>query len=255
MKQVFKNKRLFALIACGWVLLVAYNNCAGQKFTFSPTEPFNPVDIQDIDCKSVVALTLPADGSPLHIPARDNNDTCYSLKLMSAVPNSPSSNNSVHDSDLLTENHDVGGIQYHNPYLMGEKVANLFLEGPRAIMLSGSSDGLSQIKVDNFILVGIMKTVQLYQAEFYKAYGTKDCGVVEANPPYNDPNSTYIKFKYDSEPYLPVLLEKFAAGGTASVEPFRVDGPMQTNREYSIDFRAVDCGGVAEASDIYLTFE
>lgn len=259
MKQIFKNKRVLGVTVVLWVaLLFAYNNCAGQKFSFSPTQTFNPVNILDIDCQQVVEVTLPADGSPLHVPARTDKGICFTLKLVSAKAYNPSSKNPDRDGDVISADHDKGETLNSHPYNLGEKVVNLFLEGPRSIKLAGSPDGLSEIKVDNYILVGIAPTTEIYDPIYYKAYGTSDCRIhnvptnaIGITPPYNNTEG----IAYLSYNDYPVLLTPFATGGTASVTPFRVDGDMKTNRSYSLDFRALDCGGIAVTSDIYLSFE
>jgi hypothetical protein len=252
-----KLKLILPLLAI--VLVFAYTNCSGQKFNFSSSEKFNPSEINSIDCKQVIEIPLPSDGSLIHIPARGSDDVCYSVKLISAASARPSSSNPIRDADVLSNDFDSGDTRLNsNPYVMGRSVVNLFLEGPRAIMLSGSVDGLSEIRADNFILVGVMPTAQIYEPQFYTAYGTSDCRIynVAGNPigttaPYNNSDGTfYLSYKNVATLFVP-----FATGGTASVVPQRVDGDMATNRSYSIDFRALDCGGVGYSSDTYLSFK
>ncbi len=246
-------------------MLVAYTNCAGQNFTFSPAKQFNPIEVLDKDCDKVEIRTPLENGAPIRIPARDDKNVCYAIKLVDAVDFPTSSVNQKRDYSVLASDHDSKDpsgsgknkrVNSH-PYDLGQRVVNLFLEGPRSIKLSGAPDGMARIEVDNIILVGVMPTHQLRDPHFYKSYGTSDCQIynVPGNPlgtypPYNNADGLfYISFNSS-----PVQLIPFAVGGTANVDAFRVDGDMETNRGYSLDFRALDCGGKGYSSDIYLSF-
>lgn len=242
-------------MALSAILLLSYNNCGQQQFLFSKVEKFNPFDVEDVECTSMVVLPHPGDGI-LYIPKRNGSGVCYAVKLASSVPYHNSLTNENFDTSVIADDHSVAGREINN-YLrkLGEKITRIHIEGPRAIKLSGSSDGLSEIKVDNIILVGIMPTSELYTPAYYKAYGTEDCRVwpqsdLGQNYPFNEGNFIAFGPNYD-----PVPVKAFASAGTASVAPFRIDGVIELQRDYTIDYRGLDCGGSAEATDIYLTFE
>lgn len=254
MRQLSKSIRIIGFLTSATVLLFAYTNCGKQKFSFEKAESFNPFEIEDFECKSMVMLTHPTDGSALVIPKRSGNGICYSVKLSDAVASRQSDNN--YDTSVVADDHGVSGRTFNN-YLrkLGEKVTRLYMQGPRSIKLSGSPDGLSQIQVDNIILVGIMPTAQLRNPAYYKAYGTEDCRVwpesdIGQNAPFNE--GFYVAY---GEDHYPVPVQSYGPAGTASVEPWRIDGTIEISRDYSIDYRGLDCGGAAVATDIYLTFE
>lgn len=243
------------------MLLVAYTNCSQQKFSFAPRDPFNPIEVLDVECDQVVVIPPPPNGEVIRVPARGGTkNICYSVKLVDGVYFETSRKNPFRDNSVISSDHDnkANGANNSHPFNLGQSVVNVILEGPRAIKLSGATSGTEKIAVDNFILVGVMPKENLHNPSYYTGYGTSDCQIYNVpgnsigynTPPYNNTDGRYY-VNFNSSP---VELVPFAIGGTANVDPFRIDGDMSTNRVYSIDFRALDCGGVGYSSDIYLTF-
>ena len=193
----------------------------------------------DFTCQTVVLL----QSSPnLVIPARSGNGTCYAVKLFDAIAHSKSNLTSQLEYDVVSRNHDTGGLPTRNPYSLGSSLFNLRLEGPRKVKLSGGLSASARILVDNFILVGIYPLGSQPLKYSYKSYGTKDATI--------DSGETYIEFKNDQIP-----LQPFASGGTATVEPLELVNDLQAMADYTIDLRALDCGGSRELSDVYALFQ
>ena len=256
MRQFHRLSKILGMIGLAVILLFSYNNCGNQQFMFSKVESFNPFDIDDEECTAMIELTHPADGAPLVIPKRNGSGICYSIKLANGVENQSSLNFTDLDTSVLANDHGAGNRSINkNLRKLGEKITRLIIEGPRAIKLSGSSDGLSPILVDNIILVGILPTSELNNPAYYKAYGTEDCKIwpesdIGKTFPFNQ--GSFIAYGPN---HYPIPVTAYALGGTASVVPWRIDGPIEIGSDYSIDYRGLDCGGSAESTDIYLTFE
>lgn len=238
------HRNLFILA----VLFIAFFQNCGQPGLISlknadvnSTEAFIPAGTPagDFTCQSVVLL---APSPNLNIPARSPNGICYAVKLFDAIASSASHLTAQLDYDVVSRDHDSKVFATRNPYKLGSGLFNLKLEGPRKVKLSGGLDSSARILVDNFILVGIYPLGSQPIKTYYKSYGTKDSTI--------DAGETYIEFKNDQIP-----LQPFASGGTATVEPLELVSDLLPMRAYTLDIRALDCGGWRELSEVYALFQ
>ncbi len=197
----------------------------------------------DFKCSSVQKISLT---DPIKIPVRTGSEgVCYAYKLFDAIANGASSLTQVRDTTVVARNHD-SGVAYQSPYSMNKALINFTLSGPRVAKLSGGVDINSPIKVDNFVLVGLypkaLSTTSVTNANFYSAHGTSDA-TVTSSVNYVLLNNNQIK------------LTPFASGGTATVTPLEIVHEADTNLDYILDIRSLDCGGKREQSEIYLVFQ
>lgn len=203
---------------------------------------------EDFQCKSVVALAPRADGN-YDVPARTIDGNCYSAKLMSLIPNGPSSLSTSTDADIISRDHTLGSNDYtlqHHPYIMNKaKVSFIFRQGggARSVKLSGTSNATGSILVDNFVLTGLAKSsVGLGDNASYRSYGSSDSTT--------DMNDSVIQFRNQ-----PLALQSFGPGGTTSIGALDITTRVSTETMYDLDVRALDCGGARQMSDVYLVFQ
>lgn len=195
----------------------------------------------DFKCSKFTVINLAAGSTSINIPSRSEGE-CFSIKLFDAIQNSSSKLTTLKDLEVISSNHDSNSPQIHNPYVLGSAKINFKLGGPRVVKLSGGANSTSPILVDNFVVSGIFPAKVTPQASHYSAHGTKDSTV--------DTNRTHILLK-DS----PIQLKAFASGGTASVAPLEIVKEADTNLDYILDIRALDCGGSRELSEVHLLFQ
>ncbi len=195
----------------------------------------------DFKCTKFTVISLAAGSNLLNIPARSEGE-CFSLKLFDAIQNSSSRLTTLKDLEVVSRNHDSSNPRIHNPYVLGSAKINFKLGGPRVVKLSGGPNSTSPILVDNFVVSGIYPAQLAPLASHYSAHGTKDSTV--------DTNQTHILLK-DS----PILLKSFATGGTATVTPLEIVKEADTNLDYILDIRALDCGGARQLSEVHLVFQ
>jgi hypothetical protein len=198
-------------------------------------------------CSQYMALQ-PTPNGTYDVPARTTAGICYSVKLMDAIANGSSSLTKATDQEIISRDHDLGGgyaVQKH-PYLLGSSLFDFIMRkggGARQVKLSGAGSTEDSIKVDNFIVVGLAKkAATLNSVEDYRAYGTLDSTIDAAN--------TYISFKNS---HLP--LASFGNAGTSTINALDITTEVSTEEIYSLDVRALDCGGSRELSEIYLVFK
>jgi hypothetical protein len=272
------KKRVFFLTVAAAGIMVSFQNCSKMNFvpatdatnastsgsTVTPNEvvaeePINtsPVSastptppmptppevvvldvVKDFKCQRFIEMTY-NPSQVLNIPKRDNNGLCYIVKIISAENFKPSSKNMLIDNEVTSRNHDSAGT--HHPYVLGAQEVRMNLGGERAIKVSGGANDTANITVDNFILVGIAPSSIIGDPTYYKAYGTSDSTL---------PNTNSILFK-DVE--IPV--KAFATGGTSTIAPLSLAGLIEINKEYTLDFRGLDAGGIGVISDIYILFQ
>jgi hypothetical protein len=207
-------------------------------------DPYTPSELPPFSCARVEAIAAPTDGSPLHVPARDASGTCYAMKLVQAVSYNPSNQNSVIDRDVISRNHDLKNYtadDVHNPYVLGKSALRLYLEGERSLKLAGGLSATAPIQVDNFILVGLAPTKQFGNPFYYLAYGTSDATVH---------GTSGVLFNNEN-----VNLTAYAVGGTSQVPPISLDNKISSAVDYTLDVRALDCGGIGVVSDLYVLFQ
>ena len=200
--------------------------------------------IDAFECKSFVSLPLT---DPLEIPARSYRDgVCYSVKLFDAVPNGPSKNTIGMDKDILSRNHDIASWDYskiHNPYIMGKALIKILTHDNRFVKLSGAAKKVAPITIDNFAVVGTFPDTEKEKPsiDYYKSYGTADSAINEYGS---------IGFKDQL-----LDLQAFGAAGTSTIEALDITSNVKPFVLYDLDIRVLDCGGVREASEIYLLFQ
>jgi hypothetical protein len=264
MKPIFKKSYFVLGVTCV-VVLIANQNCGqpgdlnlnaqqGSASTLgctlncptptpaptpapTPTPTPTPPPISDFQCKSFVTLAL---GNSMQIPARDGSGTCYAVKLLNAIANSASSLTAVTDSEVVSRNHDTGAAT-RNPYVLGSDTLEMTLADRRFVKLSGSASQLAPIKVDNFILSGIYPSSGPNSTNFYRAYGTADSTI---------PGTKVITLRGDN-----ISLQPFGPAGTSTVNALDITSDIIPGSPYTLDLRALDCGGSRELSDVYLLFQ
>lgn len=194
----------------------------------------------DFRCTKFTVLGLTGTNT-LNVPARSEGE-CFSIKLFDRISNSSSRLTTVKDLDVISKNHDSSSPRTHNPYVLGSAIINFKLGGPRVVKLSGGPNSTSPILVDNFVVSGIYPKQIAPVPAHYSANGTKDSTV--------DSAQTHILFKQAQIP-----LKSFASGGTATVAPLEIVKEADTNLDYILDVRALDCGGSRELSEVHLVFQ
>ncbi|MBL7543161.1 MAG: hypothetical protein JNL11_05060 [Bdellovibrionaceae bacterium] len=198
----------------------------------------------DFKCNTVIKIAADPTSGILNIPARKQSEgVCYAMKLFDAIPNGPSNITKLVDKSVLSRDHE-NSILNRDPYNMGSTKLNFVLAGPRVVKLSGGMDATTPIRIDNFALIGLYPKAINPTSEHYAAYGTSDSAV----------NSSTIK---DSILFNenPIKIKPFGSFGTATVTPLEIVNEADTNLNYMLDIRALDCAGMRELSDIYLLFQ
>ena len=202
---------------------------------------------QDFKCEKVIELTSLND--LLKIEARDARGLCYAIKLLNGIENSSSSLTKDIDQDVTSRNHDSGATNHH-PYNMGTVKTEFRLEGQRVVKLSGGLSETAPILVDNFVLIGVHPADQDVSSDLnsaYSALGTADSTVINEK---TNSDTNAIEFNQTLIP-----LKKFGTGGTISLSAVDITRSAKPQVIHSLDFRALDCGGSRELSDIYLLFQ
>ncbi len=195
---------------------------------------------RDFECKSVQILAA-TDGKYI-VPARTAAGVCYSIKLVNSIASSSSTLTSTVDNEVVSRNHNSGGTPTRNSYQLGKSDLDFFLQGKRNIRLAGGTSATAPILVDNFILVGFIPPTLTSSVEsYYKSYGTSDSTL---------PSTDYITFRS-----TPIVLSPFGSAGTSTIAPLDVTANVISNQDFHLDFRALDCGGTRELSNVYLLFQ
>ncbi|MCK6598143.1 MAG: Ig-like domain-containing protein [Bdellovibrionaceae bacterium] len=193
----------------------------------------------DFQCNSIINLSV---ANTIKIPARTASGVCYALKIFDAIANSNSNLTKIEDKDIVSRTHGgASDFPTRNPYLMNRTLVNFNLEGPRVVKLAGGLSTLSPILSDNYILVGVYPQAATPLVSHYAAYGTTDSTI---------PNTNYILFKKE-----PVILTPFGSSGTATISPLEIVREADTDLNYNLDVRTLDCGGIREQSNMYLLFQ
>lgn len=194
-----------------------------------------------VDFKCLSIVTIPYTKT-LSIPARTVNGVCYAMKIFNAIENGDSSLTTAIDKDVVSRRHGAGTGYTRNPYSMDSDLLNFILAGPRVVKLSGGANATSSIKIDNFALVGLYPKAISPLPSHFNAHGTADSTV--------DADAMTILYKES-----PVVLKPFGSSGTATVAPLDIVRTADTNLNYMLDIRALDCGGFRELSTVYVLFQ
>lgn len=201
---------------------------------------------RDFTCQSVREISL---GNLNDIPARNSDGICYAARLVSAVSKGSSTLTGTVDSEVVSRDHNQTSPRVNrNPYDLGHFKGEVKLTGPRVVKLSGGLSATAPILVDNFILTGIYQTgANLANLnDFYRVRGTSDSSIATAG----GADTHSISFLNQLIP-----IEAFATGGTSSIAPIEITNSIAPNTYYTLDIRALDCGGIREASNIYILFQ
>lgn len=192
----------------------------------------------DFKCTNVISLPY---SNTITVPARTIDGVCYAMKIFDAIPVSNSGLSPTTDSEVISRNH--GGITgtTRNSYIMNKALVNLKLLGPRVVKLSGGTDATTPILADNFVVIGLYLQIATPLVTHYAAYGSSDSTI---------PGTNHILFKNEPLPLTP-----FATGGTSSIAPLEIVKEADSDLNYLLDVRALDCGGVRQLSNMYLLFQ
>ncbi len=199
--------------------------------------------IADFHCKTIVAIR---SADPLEVPARANDGVCYSLKILDAVANGPSSSTTIVDETIISRNHDrtsQDSNDTRHPYVLGKVLVKLLMHDRRLIKLSSSGIEEMPIRVDNFLTVGTFpdNPTHVAPASYYHAFGTMDSTIN---------NTDTISLNGE-----PVIVNDFGPGGTSSISTVDITNYIHPMTTYDLDVRLLDCGSVRESSDVYLLFQ
>ncbi|WP_413558795.1 hypothetical protein [Bdellovibrio sp. HCB209] len=190
-------------------------------------------------CKSFVEIT----SFPVVIPERTDAGVCYYAKLFNKIATGPSSGSRLdfvsarnHASSLGADPKNVAA-----PYVMGAFTNKVTLQGERSVKLSGSSNALTSILVDNFVLMGSRLASSTAAISNYRAFGSADAAI-----------GTTGKIKVNN---ADVALQAFESGGTATIGTLLLTSDFSVGKQYELNVNALDCGGSKALSDIYLVFQ
>ena len=184
-------------------------------------------------------IEIVQNSAEFNVPARTSDGLCYFKKIFNKVASDSSSGE--REPSVVSRNHDRTGTENTNPYIMGKSSQQFKLLGTRGVKLSGSSQSLAPILVDNFILVGNRPANTPKESTQYSAYGTKDAGI-------GDTQQILVNNQN-------VSLTPFASAGTATVNALLLTDYFVINDSYIFSVDALDCGGVKNLSDVYLIFQ
>jgi hypothetical protein len=209
-----------------------------------------PISIES--CQNFLPIEDLANGSaPIRLPNRWESSTCYYKKLVDEFPNRPSgSEGEERATDVLSSNHNGDFATYISPFIVGEGTVSVLNLKQWRIALTGAPDRIDRkMKIDNFFLVQLSYMIGPARTEYISAFGTADA------EPKGDGDVEPRPILLNNEP---VPLVSFAPGGTAEVEVVNLTPPSQVTDDYGGPFelrlRALDCGGSAAASDVYVIF-
>ena len=124
---------------------------------------------------------------------------------------------------------------------MGKSLFDLKLAGPREVKLAGSSDRISPILVDNFVLTAIYPKSESAKTSYFHAYGTSDSTI---------PGENGVRVGNDIVP-----VNVFATGGTSTIAPLNITNQITATETFTMDIRSLDCGGTRHMSEIYLLLQ
>jgi hypothetical protein len=182
------------------------------------------------NCDSYVEITA----TSFIVPARDAGRICYYRKMVNEL--SSRSSTTVPDvrNDIIARDHD--GKTPH-PRIMGSSSVNFAMLGEREVVLSGDPYGGNDIYVDNFVLLEVAssKDIKLW------ASGTADA------PPVGGMLQVGGQAIADYHSYQ--------QGGTSNFNAINLQSLFPLNQTLTLRASAMDCGGIAYTSNVYLLFQ
>ncbi|MBK8204439.1 MAG: hypothetical protein IPK68_19770 [Bdellovibrionales bacterium] len=196
------------------------------------------------ECREFVELDTTAN--QIVIPSLAETGKCYYKKIISAVNHhSSGSAGELRAMDVLSRDHNSSSATPSHPFVLGESQLTFLVNGPRIVSLSStaSADGsMSPLKIDNFFLVEFTPQGSSPQR---LARGTADA------QPWTNSNKTAVgPILVNNQPVN--NFQSYASGGTALVPYIDVSGNFQTGVPTTVRVRQLDCGGSAEASNVFL---
>ncbi|QDK46879.1 hypothetical protein DOM22_17815 [Bdellovibrio sp. ZAP7] len=194
-------------------------------------------------CKSFVEIK----SFPVVIPERTVDGVCYYAKLFDKIATGPSSGSRL--SNVVARDHSSANGGPSNlavtnvaaPYVLGAFTNKVTLNGERSVKLSGSSQALTSILVDNFVLMGSRLASSTAPISNYRAFGSGDSAI-----------GTTGKIKVNN---ADVSLQAFESGGTATIGTLLLTSDFSVGKQYELNVNALDCGGSKAMSEIYLVFQ
>jgi hypothetical protein len=199
------------------------------------TMPSNTVNFKN--CQSFQELT----GSAILVPARTSSEICYYIRLMSARGAAASgSQGEALATDVVARPHYPRPDSNGHPYVLGLKdIMSLQLMGARNVALSSDyRDAQATMFIDNFFLLEQSTEAGSYRAW---AYGTADA----------EPSGEKILI---NNSFVVNSFYSYASGGTAQVTAIDLTSAVPAGLRMSLRFRALDCGSVANSSDVFMVF-
>jgi hypothetical protein len=243
-------------------MIFSFQNCGEVQFSAPQMAPVNdagtPTPLPPCDsgmtrvngvCQPLTSLfrecmSFEELGAQVEIPSLAATGRCYYKKLLSGLPLAASgTRGETWAEDVIARRHgaadarpDVPGGTH--PFVLGDAATALTLLGNRNLSLTSSSVGSVneienyKLKIDNFILVEL----QIPSATKSLARGTAD----------SEPSGGKILLNGAGvNDFI-----SYAPGGTANVDVVSL-GEVPVG-ELRLRVRMLDCGGSAQATDMYL---
>jgi hypothetical protein len=189
--------------------------------------------LQSTQCSSYVEIK----DDQFVLPAKINN-VCYYVKLVDQYDLSPSGNLKRYRDGIVSRNHD--GVGNRAPGIIGDRkiIFKLPADSQWSVVLGGDTHGEKEMAVDNYFLAEISSASAKLPVLW--AAGTEDA-IPQSGPITVDGQA----------------LTDFHIHGTSATSRFQPeDITSKIVKGESIEFHgsALDCGGVAGSTDIYLIF-
>lgn len=175
------------------------------------------------------------------IPPRSSKGTCYYVRLMSRVSqHSSGTKGEKRVDDVLASDHNGNSNNYIQPFLLGERVLAFENLSNWNLAISGAfNDPNADMAIDNFFLI---------EAHFPEigqdlmwGFGTADAEPGSGSKPILVNANALTNFT------------AFAPSGTAVVSAIDIRPQASQNlSQAQFRFRALDCGGSATSTDVFL---
>jgi hypothetical protein len=208
------------------------SNEEGSVGDGTPDNNNNQTEVEFPGCQTYEEIT----SHVFEVPARTNEGVCYYKKLMSSIDNHASGSfGESRTEGVISRNHNGSGNIA--PFEMANVQMQFQMQGQRNVAISGTyNDPSAPMLIDNYFLF----EVDTGLSNNMWAYGTADAeprsGKILVN---NNPVNNFFSF---------------ASGGTAQVSAIEFTSSLPVLQLMNMRFRALDCGGAAQASDVFIVF-
>lgn len=233
-------------------IMVGFQNCSDTMMQFSEIpekDLFTYGEAPEYICQRYEEISLDDVKKDLwEIPARSADGTCLYVKIANQLPVQASASSGLaQDSEVVASDHGKTSTaeNYYtaNPYIMASEKIQFRLADRRNLLLVGGLGENKTLLVDNFVLVGVTPVGYVQDiSKNYLAYGTADSSA------FRDKSKVIVR-----ESLVDVI--RFASGGTSVVEPVPLQNKLAVGYNFFLDIRALDCGGSAHLSEIYLVIQ